>query len=99
MAFVKPVHDRVLIKKDDPNTVSAGGIVIPEFAAGKSTKGTVMAAGPGKYSEKTAILIPMTVKVGDRVLFHEFAGTQLNIGEESYYCMPESDVWCVIEEE
>jgi chaperonin GroES len=52
--------------------------------------------GPGKYSEKTGVLIPMSVQVGDEILFHPLAGSQLTIGGESYHCMPESDIWAVI---
>lgn len=97
--ILRPAHDRVIIKRDDPNKVSAGGIVIPDAATEKATKGTVLAAGPGKYSEKTAVLIPMTVKAGDRVMFHPFAGSELTVDGEQYHCMPESDVWCILEDE
>lgn len=97
--IVRPAHDRILVKKDNPDTLSKGGIVIPDAAAEVSTRGTVMAVGPGKYSEKTAVLIPMTIKVGDRVLMHSAAGSQLNVAGEIYHCLPETDVWCVITDE
>jgi chaperonin GroES len=95
--ILRPVHDRILVKKDSPDTVSQGGIVIPDAAAEVSTRGTVVAVGPGKYSEKTAVLIPMTVKVGDRVLMHSAAGSKVVVGGDMYYCLPEIDVWCVID--
>jgi chaperonin GroES len=95
--ILRPVHDRILVKKDIPDTVSQGGIVIPDAAAEVSTRGTVVAVGPGKYSEKTAVLIPMTVKVGDRVLMHSAAGSKVNVGADVYHCLPEIDVWCVID--
>lgn len=97
--ILKPAHDRLIIKRDDPTTISGGGIVIPDAAAERATKGTVLAVGPGKYSEKTAVLIPMTVKAGDRILFHPYAGSELIVDGEKYHCMPESDVWCIIEDE
>lgn len=97
--LLKPAHDRVIIKKDNPNKVSSGGIVIPDAATEKATKGTVLAVGPGKYSEKTGVLIPMTAKVGDRILFHPFAGTELHISGDVLHCMPETDIWCFIDEE
>jgi chaperonin GroES len=96
MKLLSPLHDRVIVKKNEPTTVSAGGIVIPDAAAENTSKGTVVAMGPGKYSEKTGVLIPMSVQVGDEILFHPLAGSQLTIGGESYHCMPESDIWAVI---
>jgi chaperonin GroES len=98
MPVLRPVHDRLLVKRDEPEKVSVGGIVIPDASVDeRTTRGTVMAVGPGKYSEKTAILIPMTVKVGDKILFHPAAGSKVTIGSESYWCLPESDAWCVID--
>lgn len=94
--ILQPVNDRVLVKKDEPETTSSGGIVIPDMSIEKTTRGVVVAVGPGKYSEKTAQLIPMTVNVGDVVMFHPFAGSELRVGKDSYYCMPESDVWLKI---
>lgn len=97
--LLRPAHDRVIVKKDDPNKVSSGGIVIPDAHAERATKGTVLAVGPGKFSEKTGVLIPMTVKTGDRVLFHPHAGSEITIGGESLFVMPESDVWCFLDDE
>jgi chaperonin GroES len=98
MPVLRPVHDRLLVKRDEPEKRSVGGIVIPDASQDERTaKGTVMAAGPGKYSEKTAILIPMTVNVGDRILFHPAAGSKVTIGSDTYWCLPESDAWCVID--
>lgn len=97
--LIKPTFDRVFVKKDEPVAVSAGGIVIPDAAQEKATKGTIVAAGPGKHAEKTGVFIPTTLTVGTRVLFHPFAGSELNVGGEVYYNMPETDVWAVIEDE
>lgn len=97
--LLRPANDRIIVRRDDPVKTSSGGIVIPDAAVERATKGTVLAAGPGKYSEKTGVLIPMTVKVGDRILFHPFAGTELHVSGETLYCMPETDAWCFIDEE
>jgi chaperonin GroES len=97
--ILKPAGDRILVKRTDPETVTTGGIVLPGMAIDeKTTRGTIAAVGPGKYSEKTAVLIPMTVKVGDRILFHPAAGSKVTVGDETYWCMPECDVWCIIED-
>lgn len=94
---IRMVHDRVLVKKDEPETVTKGGIVIPDQAQEKVTKGTVVAVGPGKYAEKTGNFMPTTLKVGDVVLFHSYAGSELVIEKQSFYNMPESDIWVVVE--
>ena len=97
--IIKPTFDRVFVKKDDPISMSNGGIAIPDVAQEKATKGTIIAVGPGKYAEKTGVFIPTTLQVGQRVLFHPYAGSELTAGNESFYNMPESDVWALIEDE
>lgn len=96
---IKPTFDRVFVKKDDPITESSGGIVIPDVAQEKATKGTVIAVGPGKYAEKTGVFIPTTLTVGTRVLFHPYAGSELKIGGQTVHNMPEGDVWAIIEDD
>jgi chaperonin GroES len=97
--ILKPVHDRIIVRKDDPETVTTGGIVIPDNATEKVTKGTILAVGPGKYAEKTGVFFPTTLKVGERILFHPFAGSEMKIGNDSLYNMPEGDVWAIIEDD
>lgn len=100
MPLLKPAHDRILVKRTDPETKSSGGIVLASSAVDeKTSKGTVVAVGPGKHSEKTGILIPMGVKVGDNIMFHPAAGSKLSVGGEVYWCMADSDVWCIIEDD
>jgi chaperonin GroES len=96
---VNPTFDRVFVKKDDPIQTSQGGIVIPDIAQEKATTGTIIAIGLGKYAEKNGNFIPTTLKVGTKVLFHPFAGSQLQIGEEIYYNMPEADIWATIDDD
>lgn len=96
---VKPTFDRVFVKKNEPTAVSEGGIIIPELAQEKATQGIVIAVGVGKYAEKTGVFIPTTLTVGTKVLFHPCAGSELTVGGESFYNMPEGDIWAVIEED
>lgn len=98
MSVLRPVHDRILVTRDDPETVTSGGIVMPSTSLDeKTSRATVVAVGPGKYSEKTGVLIPMTVKVGDRILCHPAAGSKVVVSDQVYWSLPESDVWCVID--
>ena len=96
--LLKPTFDRVFVKKDDPISVSNGGIVIPDLAQEKATKGTVIAVGTGKYAEKTGVFIPTTLTAGTRVLFHPHAGSEMNVDGDVYYNMPEGDIWATIED-
>ena len=97
--ILKPIHDRIIVKKDAPETVTMGGIVIPDIAAEQVTKGTILAVGPGKHAEKTGVFIPTTLKVGEKILFHPYAGSEIKIGDDSLYGMPEGDVWAVLEDD
>jgi len=95
---VKPTFDRVFVKKDEPISMTTGGIAIPDAAQEKATKGSIIAVGPGKHAEKTGVFIPTTLTVGTRVLFHPYAGSQVTIDQETYYNMPEGDIWAIIED-
>jgi chaperonin GroES len=86
------IADRVAIKLDDPESKSQGGIVIPDNAKEKSTKGTVVAVGPGKWSERNNKHTPMSVKVGDRVLVDKYGHTKAEIEGEDFTIMREEDV-------
>ena len=87
---VKPLADRVLVEPLPAETKTASGIIIPDTAKEKPMKGTVIAAGPGKTDE------PVTVKVGDVVLYGKYAGTELSIEGKEYLIMRESDIFAVI---
>lgn len=98
MPMLRPIHDRLLVKREEAQTTTLGGIVLPGASVDeKTSKGLIVAAGPGKYSEKTGVLIPMSVKVGERILFHPAAGSKVVIEGETYWCMPESDAWAVMD--
>ena len=87
---IKPLADRVLIEPAQAEEKTAGGIIIPDTAKEKPQKGTVMAVGPGKKDE------PMTVKVGDVVLYGKYSGTEITIDGRNYLIMRESDIVAVI---
>lgn len=87
---IKPLADRVLVEPAPAEEKTAGGIIIPDTAKEKPQKGTIVAVGPGKKDE------PMSVKVGDTVLYGKYAGTEITIDGVDYLIMRESDVVAVI---
>lgn len=87
---VKPLADRVLIEPAAAELKTAGGIIIPDTAKEKPQRGTVVAVGPGKKDE------PLTVKVGDLVLYGKYAGTEISVDGKDYLIMRESDIVAVI---
>ena len=95
MAF-RPLHDRVVIRRIDSDETTAGGIIIPDTAQEKPSEGEVVGAGPGGRSEDGKF-IAMDVKVGDRVLFGKWSGTEVTIDDEELLIMKESDIMGVIE--
>lgn len=87
---VKPLADRVLVEPMPAESKTASGIIIPDTAKEKPMKGTVVAAGPGKKDE------PMSVKVGDVVLYGKYAGTELAIEGKDFLIMRESDIFAIL---
>ncbi|WP_291319437.1 co-chaperone GroES [Desulfonatronospira sp.] len=93
---LKPLHDRVLVKRLEEEEVTKGGIIIPDTAKEKPIKGEVVAAGPGKTGDDGKN-IPMTVKSGDKVLFNKYAGTEVKIDDVEHLVMREDDILAIIE--
>jgi chaperonin GroES len=93
----RPLRDRVLIRRIDPEATTSGGIIIPDTAKEKPMEGEVVAVGPGVRSEQGAIQ-PLDVKVGDRVLFGKWSGTEIKLGTEELMIMQEADLMGIIEE-
>src|SRR6201995_2088223 len=91
----RPLHDRVVVKRIDAEEKSAGGIIIPDTAKEKPQEGRVVAIGPGGRDE-AGKLIPIDVKVGDRVLFGKWSGTEVKIDGVEYLIMKESDIMGVL---
>ena len=93
----RPLHDRVVVKRIDAAEKTAGGIIIPDTAKEKPQQGEVIAAGPGGRDE-TGNLVPIDLKVGDRVLFGKWSGTEVKLDGAEYLIMKESDVMGVLEQ-
>lgn len=93
---IKPLHDKVLIKRVDEETKTAGGIIIPDTAKEKPSEGIVEAVGNGFRADDGKI-IPMSVKVGDRVLFGKWAGTEIKVNGETRLIVKESDILAIVE--
>ena len=93
----RPLHDRVLVRRIEADEKTAGGIIIPDTAKEKPSQGEVIAVGPGGRDE-AGKLIPIDIKVGDRVLFGKWSGTEVKIDGEDLLIMKESDILGVIED-
>jgi chaperonin GroES len=93
----RPLHDRVVIERIEAEAKSAGGIIIPDTAREKPQRGRVSAVGPGGRDE-SGKLIPIDVKVGDRILFGKWSGTEVKIDDVEYLIMKESDIMGVLVE-
>jgi chaperonin GroES len=91
----RPLHDRVVIERIDPEAKTAGGIIIPDTAQEKPQQGTVIAIGPGGRDE-SGRLVPIDVKVGDRILFGKWSGTEVKIDGVEYLIVKESDIMGVL---
>ena len=94
---IRPLHDRVIVKRMEEERTSAGGIVIPDSATEKPVRGEVLAVGNGKLSE-SGDLRPLDVKVGDQVLFGKYSGTEVKVDGEDLLVMREDDIMAVIEQ-
>lgn len=93
---LKPLNDRVLVKRLESEERTAGGLYIPDTAKEKPSRGEVISAGPGKRTEDGK-LIPMTVKAGDIVLFNKYAGTEVKLDGVEHLVMREDDILAIIE--
>lgn len=93
---IRPLHDRVVVRRTEDERTSPGGIVIPDSAAEKPMQGEILAVGNGKLQDNGE-LRPLDVKVGDKVLFGKYSGTEVKVGGEEVLMMREDDIMGVIE--
>ena len=93
---VNPLADRVVIRALEESESMRGGLYIPDTAKEKPQQGEVVAAGPGKFDEKGGQRIPMDVKVGDKVLYGKYSGTEVTIDGQPYLILRESDVLAIV---
>lgn len=93
---IRPLHDRVVVKRMEEERKSAGGIVIPDSATEKPQRGKILAVGKGKSNEQGQVR-PLDVKVGDTVLFGKYSGSEIKVDGEEVLMMREDDILAVIE--
>jgi chaperonin GroES len=93
---IRPLQDRVIVKRLEEEEKTKGGIIIPDTAKEKPQEGKVIAVGKGKVTEDGKI-IPLDVKVGDKILFGKYSGTEVKVGGEEHLIMREEDILGVIE--
>ncbi len=94
---IRPLHDRVVVRRMEEERTSAGGIVIPDTATEKPIQGEIIAVGKGKSLDNGDVR-PLDVKVGDRVLFGKYSGTEVKLGGDEFLVMREEDIMGVIED-
>ena len=92
----RPLHDRVVVRRLEEETKTAGGIIIPDTAKEKPMEGEIIAVGPGARDEK-GNLVPLDVKKGDRILFGKWSGTEIKLDGQDLLIMKESDIMGIIE--
>ncbi len=93
---IRPLQDRILVKRVDEEETTSGGIIIPDSAKEKPQEGQVVAVGPGKLLDSGDVS-PLAVKAGDRILFSKYAGTDVNVDGEDHIIIREDDVLAVYE--
>jgi len=93
---IRPLHDRILVKRIDEEEKTKGGIIIPDTAKEKPQEGQVIAVGPGKVNEDGKVT-PLDVKKGDRILFSKYSGSEVTLDGEEHMIMREDDVLAVLE--
>jgi len=93
---IRPLHDRVILKRLEEEEKTAGGIIIPDTAKEKPQQGKVVAVGKGRFMENGKI-VPLIVKEGDRVLFSKYSGTEVKWGIEELLIMREDDILAIVE--
>jgi len=93
---IRPLHDRILVKRIDEEEKTAGGIIIPDTAKEKPQEGRVVAVGNGKVAEDGSVS-PLDVKKGDKILFSKYSGSEVNLDGDEHLIMREDDVLAVLE--
>jgi chaperonin GroES len=92
---IRPLHDRIVVKREEEREVKKGGIIIPDTAKEKPQEGTVIAVGSGRVKEDGK-KVPLDVKAGDKILFGKYSGSEVKLDDEEYLIMKEDDVLAII---
>jgi chaperonin GroES len=93
---IRPLHDRILIKRQEEKETRKGGIIIPDSAKEKPQEGKVIAVGQGKVNDDGK-KVPLDVKTGDKILFGKYSGSEVTLDNEEYLILREEDVLCILE--
>jgi chaperonin GroES len=93
---LQPLDDRIVVRTLEAEERTASGLVIPDTAKEKPQQGEVLAVGPGKRSEQTGEVIPLDVKVGDKVVYSKYGGTEINVGGEDLLILSSRDVLAIV---
>ena len=93
---IRPLHDRVVVRRLDEETTTAGGIFLPDSATEKPSQGEILAAGPGKITDNGDVRA-LAVKVGDKIIFGQYAGSTVKIDDEELLILSESEIFGVLE--
>lgn len=94
---VRPLHDKILVRRDEAESQTASGIYLPESSKDRPKTGVIEAVGDGKLNTETGDRIPLTVKKGDRVIFSSYAGTEIKLDGEELLIMSEDEILAVID--
>ena len=94
---IRPLHDRVIVRRVEEKKTTSSGLIIPDSSTEKPSRGEVVATGNGKVSAQ-GDLIPLDVKVGDTVMFGQYSGSEITVGEEKLLVMSEDEIVAVIQE-
>jgi chaperonin GroES len=94
---IRPLHDKIIVERDEAETMTAAGIILPESGKERPKSGTVLAVGDGTLNTETGERIALTIKPGDQVLFTSYAGTEVKLDGEEYLIMSESDVLAIVD--
>lgn len=93
---LKPLEDRIVVKSVEAETTTASGLFIPDTAKEKPQEGEVLAVGPGRWNENGSERLPLDVKVGDKVIYSKYGGTEIKIGGEEYLILSARDVLAIV---
>lgn len=96
-ANIRPLHDKIIVRRDEAETKTASGIFLPETSKDKPKTGVVESVGDGVLNHETGERVPLTVKPGDRVIFTSYAGTELKLGDDELLIMSEDEILAVID--
>lgn len=94
---IRPLHDKILVRRDEAETKTDSGIFLPEKAKDRPKSGVVEAVGTGTINTETGELVPLTVKKGDRIIFSSYAGTEIKLGDTELLVMSEDEVLAVVD--